>query len=527
MKRFTLAAPLGGAALVIAALLLVTGLNTNAQESPPRWEAVETEVAVGKGVRIAVRLAGTDGAAFAGTIAVTSTRLDMGPDGMAMMEAPLRPVAGQPPATLAFDTDLVMAGRWALAITATVDGFAEPVSGTVIFTAIEKHSAATPAASTSGAKDGERRIVYYRNPMGLPDVSPVPKKDTMGMDYIPVYEDEVSDGQGTVRIAPEKVQRAGVRTAVVERRSLTRGVRAVGTIVADESKLAALAVKFDGFVEELFVPVTGMEVKAGDPLARVWIESPEILRKQSDYLAALRGSGAASSRDSKYAENNLRLFGIPDPVIARLRATREPVRSIVLTAAAGGTVLEKPALNGMRFAAGDPLFKIAELSTVWVMAEVSERDLGALKIGQAAKATLRAYPGETFEGRVAFIYPEFNIAARTATVRIEVPNGDRRLKLGQYGDVTIAAALSGTPVVAVPESAIIDSGTRRVAFVDKGEGVFEPRDLAIGGRGNGFVEIRDGLAEGERIVVSGNFLIDAESNLRAALASFAAAEPVP
>lgn len=510
----------GAVALVVAvfALLVWSAWTRMESDGSPRWEAVETEIPVGKGVRIAVKLVDSGGSPIAGAISVASARLDMGPDGMAGMTAPLKPLAGTADGTLAFETDLVMAGRWALTLTATVGGFAHPISSTVVFTAVEKRAGVAAGESANNS----RRIAYYRNPMGFPDVSPVPKKDAMGMDYIAVYEDEVAGETGTVRIAPGKVQRAGVRTAVVARHSLVRDIRAVGTVVPDESRLSALTAKFDGFIEELFVPVTGVRVRAGDPLARVWIESTEILRKQSDYLVALRGSGA-QSRDARSAEGNLRLFGIPDQVIQRLRATREPVRSVILTAASGGTVLEKPALNGMRFAAGDPLFRIADLSIVWVMAEVSERDLGALRLDQIARITLRAYPGEMFEGRVAFIYPEFNMVARTATVRIEVSNGEGRLRLGQYADVTIAATISETPVVAIPESSIIDSGTRRVVFVDKGDGVFEPRDLVIGDRGGGYVEIREGVAEGERIVVAGNFLIDAESNLRAALASFASA----
>jgi Cu(I)/Ag(I) efflux system membrane fusion protein len=360
--------------------------------------------------------------------------------------------------------------------------------------------------------------LYYRNPMGLPDTSPAPKKDWMGMDYIPVYADEVNDPPGTVRISLAKVQRAGVRTEEVTRRNLARTVRAVGTIEPDESRLAVVTAKFGGFVEELFVPVTGAQVRAGAPLVRVWIESADILQKQSDFLIAVRGT-TGRPEDVERAARNLRLFGIPDQVISRLRDTREPVRSIVLTAPADGTVMQKPALVGMRFAAGDTLFKTADLSKVWVIAQVAERDLGLVRPGQAARITLKAYADAPRDGRVAFIYPELNAATRTALVRIELPNGDGLLKAGLYADVEIDTR-SETVMVAIPESAIIDSGSRRVAFVAKDGGVFEPRDLQLGRRGNGFVEVREGVTESERIVVTGNFLIDAESNLRAALATF-------
>lgn len=505
----------GGFAVGAAVLALVFFMPQQsgfAGPDEPRWEAVQSDIPTGKAVRLEVRLTTTGGAPIVSGITVKSTRLDMGPDGMEAMTAPLEQVTGSAPGVIAFETEIVMAGRWALTIAANVEGQPRPVSGVVIFTAAEKRSDATPAAPAAG----ERRIVYYRNPMGLPDTSPVPKKDSMGMDYIPVYEDEVSGPGGAIRIAPEKVQRAGVRTAVVARRQLVRSVRGAGTVTADESRLAVLTAKFDGFVEELFVSLTGARVRKGDPLVRVWIDSQEILQKQADYLGALKGDRSNLER----AADNLRLFGIPDEVIAGLRRTGKPVRSIVLTAATSGTVMEKPAVVGMRFDQGSTLFRIADLSTVWVMARIAERDLTAIETGQRADITLNADSSHEIEGRIAFVYPELDASTRTAVVRIEVSNAGGKLKVGQYADVRIKAALTKVPVIAVPSSAVLDSGTRQVAFVAKDGGVFEPRDVVLGLHGGGLVEIREGLAEGERIVVSGNFLIDAESNLRSALATF-------
>jgi Cu(I)/Ag(I) efflux system membrane fusion protein len=505
----------GGAAAALAAALFALPAPTDAQDAPVSWQAVKAEVPVGKSVRLELKLAGADGRAVAQGVTVTSTRLDMGPDGMKTMTAPLRPVASPSPGVVAFDTDLVMAGRWALTISANVAGQPKPVSGVVVFTAVEKRSEAAPAPA-SGAP---RKALYYRNPMGLPDVSPVPKKDPMGMDYIAVYEDEASGPPGTVRISLDKVQRAGVRTEAVARRALSRTVSAVGTIVPDESRVAVVTAKFSGFVEELYVATTGAEVRAGMPLMRIWIESQDLLRKQSDYLVALRASPPRPS-DVERAAQTLRLFGIPGAAIDNLARAGEPVRSLVVTAPRTGTVLEKPALAGMRFDPGSVLFRTADLTTVWVTAEVAERDLGAVRPGQTARVTLKAYPDAAATGTVAFVYPELNMATRTAPVRIELPNRDGLLKAGLYADVEIAAEVGNGPVIAVPNSAIIDSGRRRVAFVAKDDGMFEPRDLALGRRGDGFVEVREGLAEGERIVVAGNFLIDAESNLRAALAAF-------
>jgi len=512
MKILTL---LEGARAVLAAALFVvlSAVGTAAAQS---WEAVNPRIGVGQGVRLEVRLVG-DGPSVAGPVVVRSTRLDMGPDGMEAMTARLRPVASPAPHMTVFEADIVMAGRWALSISGVPAGQSVPVSGVVIFTAAEQHGETqTPAAETPS----ERRILYYRNPMGLADTSQTPKKDWMGMDYIPVFADEANLPPGSVRIDMAKVQRAGIRTEDVKQRNVTRTVRATGIVTPDESRIAIVTAKFNGFIEELFVPIAGTNVRAGAPLVRVWIESPEILQKQSDLLTALRG-GTGRPDDTERAARNLRLFGIPEAVVNRLRETREPVRSIVLTMPADGTVMQKPALVGMRFAAGDTLFRTADLSKVWIMAQVAERDLALVRRGQTARIMLKAYDDQPRDGRIAFVYPELDAATRTAQVRIELDNADGSLRIGLYAEVEIETRGNGT-VVAIPESAIIDSGRRRIAFVAMGDGLFEPRDLTLGRRGNGYVEIRTGVTDGERVVVSGNFLIDAESNLRAALSTFTA-----
>jgi Cu(I)/Ag(I) efflux system membrane fusion protein len=234
-----------------------------------------------------------------------------------------------------------------------------------------------------------------------------------------------------------------------------------------------------------------------------------------------RTSGAAED-----AERNLRFFGLTDEAIDEIRKARRPLRSVTFHAPRDGTVMEKPALAGMRFGTGNTLFRTADLSHVWVIAQVPERDLALVRVGQTARVALKAWPEEQREGRVALIYPELNMATRTVPVRIELPNPDGRLRAGLYADIALERQMSGDAVVAIPESAVIDSGTRRVAFVSKGEGLFEPRNLTLGARANGLVEVKDGIEEGEDIVVSGNFLIDAESNLKAALSAFTPAEPL-
>lgn len=502
------------AAALVAAFLFIPSLwpvIRSMVPSGPGWEAVNSAVPTGKAVRLEARLKGLSATPPADGVRITAMRLDMAPDGMAAMTGSLRVLPPPAPGIVAFEADLSMAGRWALSITADVAGETRPVRGTVVFRA-------TDGAAPSEAKSG-RRIVYYRNPMGAPDVSKTPKKDSMGMDYIAVYEDEVSAPPGTVRIAPEKVQRAGVRTDLVARRALARTVRAYGVIAQDERRQAVLTAKFDGFIEELLVPLTGAAVAPGQPLARIWVESREILQKQSDYAAALRGGRPA---DLERAAANLRQFDIPEAVFETLRRGGEPVRSLTLNAVTGGTVLERPALNGMRFTSGMTLFRIADLSAVWVMARVAERDLAAVAIGQAVRVMPNGASGAPITGRVGFVYPELDAATRTGMVRVELANPQGLLRIGQYADVEIETGGGQPTVIAVPDSAVIDSGARRVAFVVKGDGLFEARHLTLGRRGDGFVEVLAGLAEGERIVVTGNFLIDAESNLRAAISGLRA-----
>jgi Cu(I)/Ag(I) efflux system membrane fusion protein len=353
-------------------------------------------------------------------------------------------------------------------------------------------------------QSARRRILYYRNPMGLPDTSPVPKKDSMGMDYIPVYVDEQPDGDTTVRVSLDRIQRSGVRTEAVDSRVIARPIRAVGTVVHDESRLTVVAMRSDGYVEELFVNKTGEHVHAGDPLFRVY--SPEIVGAQIDLRV---GS----------AEQRLRNLGVPESHIREVRAGKMPM-SLVWPSPATGHVIEKNIVSGQRIKAGDELYRIADHSRLWVIADVAESDLPAIKVGTRATVTVRAYAAEPVEGEVTFIYPHLRAETRTARVRIEVPNPDGRLKVDMYADVMFQTGTDEAPAIAVPASAIIDSGVRQVVLVAKGEGRFEPRSVKLGRRGDDYVEILEGVTKGEEVVTSAIFLIDAESNLKAALQAF-------
>lgn len=507
------------ATAVLTAVVAAAGVWSiaGAQSQAYKFAAVSEKISVGEGVRIEVRLLAPGGASVpAESVDIVSSRLDMGPDGMAMMDTPLTPVPADAPDVLAFEAKIAMAGRWALTVEAQVDDVSDPVEGIVIYTAVENKADATAAS-------GERKVRYYRNPMGLPDISPVPKKDSMGMDYIPVYENDLAGPAGAIRVSAEKMQRAGVRTVPVEHRNLIRTIRGAGTVTTDEARVALVTARFDGFVERLDVRTTGGTVAAGEPLLTAWIESDELLRKQADYLSALSRGGS----DVERAAKNLRLFGISSGAIAEMARTRAPARVVTFEAPLGGTVLDKPSLDGMRFAAGDTLFRIADLSSLWVMAEIAEQDLALLRPGQKAQLLMPAMPGETREAIVDFVYPDIDMATRSGRVRLVVPNADGRLKLGHFVQVEIGAPVSDEPALAVPAASVIDDGTRQVVFVARGNGLFEPRNVRLGARAGTDVEIKEGLAPGEEIVTSGIFLIDAESNLQAALSAFTAEQVAP
>jgi membrane fusion protein, copper/silver efflux system len=378
------------------------------------------------------------------------------------------------------------------------------------------------------AAQAERKILFYRNPMGLPDTSPVPKKDSMGMDYIAVYEgDEQSDGK-TIKVSLDRIQRSGVRTEAAESRVLVRALRAVGTVAIDERRATIVTMRSDGYVEDLFVNTTGQHVQAGEPLFRVY--SPDIQQALSDLLVAKswsqRGPAEASAGKSvDGAMQRLRNLGVPENRIREIRDSGANPRTIDWLAPASGTVIAKRIINGQRVVAGDELFRIVDLSNLWVIVDVAEGDLADVKLGMRATVTFRAYRSAPVDGVVTFIYPEVRPETRTVRVRIEVANPSERLKPDMYADVVFQVAADAAPVTTVPTSAIIDTGTKQIVLVAKGEGRFEPRVVKLGRRGDGFVEIVEGLRQNEEIVTTATFLIDAESNLQTALKTFTEQAP--
>jgi membrane fusion protein, copper/silver efflux system len=409
-------------------------------------------------------------------------------------------------------------------------------SGAPVFSPVPKKDAqgrefVAVRAPAEAQQQTDRKVLYYRNPMGLADTSPAPKKDSMGMDYIPVYADE-ADLPGTVKISPEKIQRLGVRTANATRQVLNESVLLSGTVTADERKLAVVVLKFPANIVKLHVAATGERVRAGQALFE--INSPFLLQQETTLAIAMKARAVSQELGDVYARTNersaasararLALYEVPKREIERLIRTGEPSGHIVWPAPQDGTVIEKPIIAGMRAEGGETLYRLADLSTVWVIAEAPEMALGIARPGAGARITLNAYPGKVFEGRVTFVYPEVAMTTRTAKVRIELANADGLLIPGMFASVEVSAP-AGEAVLTVPDSALIDSGARQVVLVEREKGLFEPRSVTVGRRANNSVEIASGLKEGETVVTSATFLIDAESNLRAALQGFTGATP--
>ena len=395
--------------------------------------------------------------------------------------------------------------------------------------------AVASGTAASGAAPKPRKLLYYRNAMGLPDTSPTPKKDSMGMDYVPVYADEDNAAGGPanpnqIRISTDKVQRLGVRTEAASMRVLGKTVRAAGRVEPDERRIYAISPKFEGYVERLYVNVTGQPVSKGQALFEVY--SPELVSAQREYaiavqgVQAMQGAGADASGGMQQLADaslaRLRNWDMSARQIATLVKTGEATRTITLRSPVSGIVTEKKALQGMRFMPGDALYQVSDLSSVWVVADVSEQDIGLVKTGAKASVKIDAYPDKVFNGTISYVYPTLKPETRTVSVRVELANPGLLLKPSMFAEMSLAVGAKA-PVLTVPESAVIDSGTRAVVLVQLAEGRFEPREVKLGARSDNYIEVKDGVREGEQVVVAANFLIDAESNLKAALGGFGAA----
>jgi Cu(I)/Ag(I) efflux system membrane fusion protein len=392
-------------------------------------------------------------------------------------------------------------------------------------------NADTPAPAPVKA----RKLRYYRNPMGLADTSPVPKKDPMGMDYIAVYEgedDEVGTATGAtnlISISTEKVQKLGVRTEAASRRMLGKAVRATGRIEPDERRVYTIAPKFEGYIERLHVNVTGQPVGKGAPLFEVY--SPELVSAQREYAIAIQGvkamengSGEALAGMKQLADSSLarlRNWDLPAEQLAALVSTGQAQRTITFRSPVSGIVTEKKALQGMRFMPGEMLYQVTDLSSIWVVGDVFEQDIALIEPGAKASVKVTAYPSRVFEGRVTYVYPTLKAETRSVPIRVELANPGQLLKPAMFAQVELQVGAKA-PVLTIPDSAVIDSGKRRIVLVQVKEGRFEPREVELGARGENHVEVLKGVRDGEQVVVTANFLIDAESNLKSAVAGMGA-----
>ncbi|MFN7089444.1 MAG: efflux RND transporter periplasmic adaptor subunit [Allorhizobium sp.] len=368
---------------------------------------------------------------------------------------------------------------------------------------------------TAMVETGERTILYYRNPMGLPDTSPVPKQDSMGMDYIPVYEGGDSD-DGSVTVSPGKLQRTGVSTTEAVLAPVAATLRAPGIVELDERRISVISLRADAFIETVADVTTGSTIVEGAPLVTLY--SPEITAALAQFLTDLRSEG----RLTEGARQRLENLGVPGEVIDRIATEGQTTVSIPIMAPRSGVVLERMAVEGMMSEAGETLFRIADTSTVWVIAEVPEAALMEIVVGAEVRVSFRGLTDGPIPGRIDTIYPEVDMMTRTGKLRIELPNPDGRLRANMFAEVEVM--LGGAPVVQVPEGAVIDTGDRQVVIIDLGEGRFRPEPVMVGRRGGGMIEIVSGIEAGDLVVSAATFLIDAESNLNAALAALAAPE---
>ena len=388
-------------------------------------------------------------------------------------------------------------------------------------------STGLPGAA-AGSDRGEREILFYRNPMDPTITSPVPAKDEMGMDYVPVFADEAErvTGQGTtVSIDPVVVQNMNVQTEVAERRDLKQEIRTVGYLEYDQERMVTVTTKYSGWVEKVYVNYVGEPVERGEPLFEIY--SPELLQTEEELLSALEYADQFDSTSTEAgrraralvdaARERLRYWDIAPEQIDKLIETGEVFRTLQVVAPAGGVVMKRmPGLEGMAVRPGMEVYHIADLRSLWLSVEVFEHQVAQIDVGSAAEIELTYFPGEVFRGTVRFIDPEFSESTRTLGVKIEVPNPKGRLRSGMFGTVRFRPTMA-RQALAVPTQAVLRTGKRNVVIVDLGGGSFAPREVEIGHEGGGYVEILSGLSEGERIVTSSQFLIDSESSLQAAV----------
>jgi multidrug efflux pump subunit AcrA (membrane-fusion protein) len=372
--------------------------------------------------------------------------------------------------------------------------------------------------ANTAATGAGRKIKYYKSTMKPEEIRQSPGKDSMGMDMVPVYEDETAAGESSsISIDPVTTQTMGLRTTTLTRGPLRRLIRTVGVIDYDETALSDVTTKFKGWVEKLYVNATGQLVMRGEPLFDIY--SPELYTAQREYLLALDQATNVPGSDSlkMSALTKLKFLDISDEQISELERTREPSKTLRIVAPQDGFVMEKMIVKGQMVDAGMKTYRLADLGLVWVQAQIYEQDLAYIRLGQEVTVTLSYLPDREFRGRVTYIYPNVDEKTRTAKVRMEFHNPGYFLKPGMFATVHVISELDPS-VLLVPDMAVLRSGEKNTVFVALEKGKFEPRTVELGLQGeNDMYQVISGLKEGERIVESGQFMLDSESQLREAI----------
>lgn len=419
------------------------------------------------------------------------------------------------------------------------------LAAALVVVLVGRRSAVDPGArpTATPVSKSDRKPLYWIDPMVPGYKSDKPGKSPfMDMELVPVYEEGTAApagkpvaGYSAISVPPERARAIGVALGKAELRDLTRTIRAVGRVTFDETLLHQVHAKFEGYVEELYVDYTGKSVRKGQPLLSIY--SPELLATQQEYLLAFRarqqfrGSPNADlSRGGtdlyESARQRLLLWDISPAELDRLEKTGRPRKALTLHSPVSGFVMVKNVVDGARVMPSDSLFEIAGLHRVWVVADVYESEAPFVAVGQNARMSLSYLPGRSWAGKVTFIAPVVDEATRTIKVRIEFANPDGVLKPEMFSEVLLERPLGR--VVAVPESAVLTTGTRSLVFVAKGGGQFEPREVRPGAKIDSYYQVLEGLAAGEEVVTQANFLVDSESRLKAALTGMApAAEKTP
>jgi membrane fusion protein, copper/silver efflux system len=373
-----------------------------------------------------------------------------------------------------------------------------------------------------------KKIKYWASPMDPTYIRNEPGKSPMGMDLVPVYEEEGEEKvpASVIRIDPVTIQNMGVRMARVERKPLVRNIRAYATISYDERRMKVVSAWVGGRIDHLYVDFTGVKVKKGEPLAKVY--SPDLVSTQKEFILALETRGrlwSLGNQESLESATNLveatrqrlLLWGITKDQVDEIEKTRKVGTHMIIHAPIGGTVVDKKAFEGQYVKEGERLYTIADLSKVWVLADLYEYELPWIRKGMPAEMGLSYIPGKRFKGRVLYVYPYLDEKTRTAKFRLEFDNSEHRLKPGMYANIYLESTIAKDSLV-VPQEAVIDSGVRKLVFVALGKGKFEPRDVKLGVEGNNHeVQVLEGLNENEQIVISAQFMLDSESRLSEAI----------